>query len=138
MDLTLPAARQLLYALHEGRQLSDAVLLAALFPLYNLLALSSDPISCALLTSACLREVNISGSEPAQEIAATLLPFFKQLLPQTPPMPVSVADNRFLESRWMKDALLSILDSLVIQGREAGWLRDWCRRSGYNLPSTVG
>ncbi|KAF8491917.1 hypothetical protein F5888DRAFT_1860954 [Russula emetica] len=57
MDLTLPAARQLLYTLHEGRQLSDAVLLAALFPLYNLPALSSDPISCALLTSACLREV---------------------------------------------------------------------------------
>jgi hypothetical protein len=49
MDLTLPTARQLLYTLHEARQLSDVVLLAALFPLYNLPALSSDPISCALL-----------------------------------------------------------------------------------------
>ena len=138
MDLTLPAARQLLYALHEGRQLSDVVLLAALFPMYNLPALSSDPISCALLTSACLREVNISGSEPAQAIAATLLSPFKQLLSQTPPMPVSVGGNRFLESRWMKDAMLSILDSLGVEGHEASWVRDWCRRSGYNLPSIVG
>jgi len=137
MDLTLPAAHQLLYALHEGRLLSDVVLLAALFPLYNLPALSSDPISCALLTSACLREANTSGSEPAQEIATTLLSPFKQLLSQTPPMPVSVGGNRFLESRWMKDAMLSILDSLAIQGHEVGWVRDWCRRSGYNLPSNV-
>ena len=138
MDLTLPAARQLLYILHEGRQVSDVVHLAALFPLYNLPALSSDPISCALLTSACLREVNISGSEPAQVIAATLLSPFKQLLSQTPPMSLSVVGNRFLESRWMKDAMLSILDSLVVQGHEAGWVRDWCRRSGYNLPNSVG
>ena len=138
MDLTLPAARQLLYTLHEGRQVSDVVHLAALFPLYNLPALSSDPISCALLTSACLREVNISGSEPAQVIAATLLSPFKQLLSQTPPMSLSVVGNRFLESRWMKDAMLSILDSLVVQGHEAGWVRDWCRRSGYNLPNSVG
>ncbi|KAN0111737.1 hypothetical protein V8E52_008298 [Russula decolorans] len=138
MDLTLPAARQLLYTLHEGHQLSDVVLLAALFPLYNLPALSSDPISCALLTSACLREVNISDSEPAQVIAATLLSPFKQLLSQTPPMPVSAGGNRFLESHWMKDAMLSILDSLVVQGYEASWVRDWCRRSGYNLSSNVG
>jgi len=138
MDLTLPAARQLLYSLHERQQLSDVVLLAALFPLYNLPAVSSDPVSCALLTSVCLREVNISGSEPAQVIAATLLPPFKQLLSQTPPMPVSVGGNRFLESRWMKDAMLSILDSLAIQGHEGSWVREWCHRSGYNMPSTVG
>jgi hypothetical protein len=138
MDLTLPAARQLLYALHEGRQLSDVVLLAALFPLYNLPAVSSDPISCAILTSACLREVNISGAEPARVMAATLLSPLEQLLSQTPPMPVSLAGNRFLESRWMKDAMLSILDSLVVEGREASWASDWCSRSGYNLQSTVG
>jgi hypothetical protein len=133
MDLTLPAARQLLYSLHEERQLSDVVLLAALFPLYNLPALSSDPTSCALLTSACLREVNTSGSEPAQVIATTLLPPLKQLLSQTPPMPVSVGGDRFLESRWMKDAMLSILDSFVVQGHEASWVKDWCCRSGYNF-----
>ena len=138
MDLTLPAARQLLYTLHEGRQLSDVVLLAALFPLYDLPALSSDPLSCALLMSTCLREVTTSGSEPAQVIAATLMSPFKQLLSQTSPMPVSDGCNRSLESRWMKDAMLSILDSLVVQGHEASWARDWCRRSGYDLPSNVG
>ena len=137
MDLTLPAARQLLYTLHEGRQLSDVVLLAALFPFYNLPDLTSDPISCALLVSACLREVNISGSDPARAIAATLLSPFKQLLSQTPPMPVPVGSNRFLESRWMKDVMLSILDSLVVQGHDASWVRDWCRRSGYHLADSI-
>ncbi|KAI0292933.1 hypothetical protein BC826DRAFT_1105323 [Russula brevipes] len=53
MDLTLTAARQLLYAFHEERQLSNVVALAALFPVYNLRALSSDPISCALFV-VCL------------------------------------------------------------------------------------
>ncbi len=138
MDLTLPAARQLLYTLHEKRQLSDVVLLAALFPKYNIPALTSDPVSCALLTSACLREVNISGSEPARVIATTLLSPFEHLLSRTPPMPISVGGNRFLESLWMKDAMLSILASLIVQGHEASWARDWCRRSGFNSPSNVG
>jgi hypothetical protein len=137
MDLTLPAARQLLYTLHEGHQISNVILLAALFPVYNIPALSSDPISCALLMSACLREANISGSDPARAVTTTLLSHFKHLLSRTPPMPVPIERNRFLESRWMKDAMLNILDSLVAQGHEASWVRDWCRRSGYNLPSNV-
>jgi hypothetical protein len=52
MDFMLPAARRLLYALHEERKLYDVVILAALSRLYNLPAFSSDPISFALLISA--------------------------------------------------------------------------------------
>jgi len=137
MDLTLTAARQLLYAFHEERQLSNVVALAALFPVYNLRALSSDPISCALFVSACLREGNISGSDPASVVAATFLSPFKQLLSQTLPMPLSVESNRFLESRWMKDAMLSILDLLGMQGHETSWVRDWCHRSHYNFLSNI-
>jgi hypothetical protein len=138
MDLTLPGARQLLYTLHEGRQLSNVVLLAALFPLYNLPALSSDPISCALLLSACLREANTSGSDPARAVAETLLSSFKQLLSDTRPMPVPVGGSRFLESRWMRDAMLNIYDSLVIHRDDVSWVKDWCHRSGYDLLSNVG
>jgi hypothetical protein len=137
MDLTLPATRHLLYALYEERQFSNIVVLVALFPLYNLPALTSDPINCALLLSACLREANSSGSEPALTIAETFLSPFKQLLSQTPPMPIPVDANRFPERRWMKDAMLSILDSLVVQGHEAGWIRDWCYQSDYGLPSNT-
>jgi hypothetical protein len=133
MDLTLPAARRLLYALHEGRQLSDVVTLAALFPLYNLPALSSDPISCALLISACLREAHNSGSEPAWTIAATLLSPFQQLLARTPPMPVSVETNRPQENDWMKYAMLNILDSFIVRGEDASWAREWCMKSGYGF-----
>jgi len=137
MDLTLPATRHLLYALYEERQFSNIVVLVALFPLYNLPALTSDPISCALLLSACLREANSSGSEPALTIAETFLSPFKQLLSQTPPMPIPVDANRFPERRWMKDAMLGILDSLVVQDHEAGWIRDWCYQSDYGLPSNT-
>jgi hypothetical protein len=137
VDLTLPGARHLLYALYEERQFSNIVVLVALFPLYNIPALTSDPISCALLLSACLREANSSGSEPALTIAETFLSPFKQLLSQTPPMPIPADANRFPERRWMKDAMLSILDSLVAQGHEAGWIRDWCYQSDYGLPSNT-
>ena len=137
MDLTLVATRQLLHALHEEHKLSSIFILAALFPVYNLPALS-DPICCALVVSACLREANGSGLESTRTIAETVLSRFKQLLSQTPPMPVPVEANRFLETRWMKDAMLSILDSLVVQRHEAGWIRDWCYQSNYNLSSIVG
>ncbi|KAI9511417.1 hypothetical protein F5148DRAFT_993907 [Russula earlei] len=132
MDLTITAARQLLYALHERRQLSNVAILAALFPLYNLPALSSDPTSCALLVSACLREANSSGSEPAWIVATTLLLPLKQLLSQTPPMRLLVEGTFFIENGWMKDAMLSILESLDVQGQEVGWVRDWCDKSSYN------
>jgi len=138
MDLTLAAARHLLYALHEKRQLSNIVILAALFPLDNVPALSSDPISCALIVSACLREANSSSSEPAWTVAETFLSPLKQLLSQTPPMPVPVGANHFLESRWMKDAMLSILDSLVVRSHEAGWIRAWCYQSDYKLSGNIG
>jgi len=137
MDLTLAAARHLLYALHEKRQLSNIVILATLFPHYDLPALSSDPISCALLVSACLREANSSGSEPAWTVGEAFLSPLKQLLSQTPPMPVPVEANRFLESRWMKDAIRSILDSLVVRSHETSWVRAWCYQSGYNLSGNI-
>jgi len=135
MDLTLPAARQLLYALHERHHLPSVAMLAALFPRHNLPALSSDPICCALLVSACLREANASGSEPAWIVAKTFLSPLKQQLSQAPPMRVSAKCNCFAESHWMKDAMLSILESLLVRGQETGWVRDWCHQSGYNFQS---
>ena len=137
MDLTLVAARQLLHALHEEHQLSSIFILAALFPAYNIPALSSDPVCCALVVSACLREANNSSSKPTWTIAEMFLPLFRRLLSQTSPMPVPVEANRFLETRWMKDAMLSILDTLVVGGHEAGWIRDWCYQSNYNLSSNI-
>jgi hypothetical protein len=134
MDLTLAAARHLLYALHEKRQLSSIVILAALSPLHNIPALSSDPISCALIVSACLRD----SSEQGWTVAETFLSPLKQLLSQTPPMPVPVGENRFLESRWMKDAMLSILGSLAVRSHETGWIRAWCYQSDYKLSGNIG
>ncbi len=136
MDLTLTAARRLLYAFHEEGTLSDAVTVAALFPLYDLPALSSDPVSCALLISACLREANTSSSEPAQTIAATLLHPFEQLLSQTPPASVPYSpfwEHRSGEIEWMKRATLSVVDSLAIGGQDDSRIRDWCMKSGFEL-----
>jgi hypothetical protein len=136
MDLTPTAARRLLYAFHEEGTLSDVVTVAALFPLYNLPALSSDPVSCALFISACLREANNSSSEPARTVGAALLEPFEELLTQTPP--ASSPHNTFWEHRpeeieWMKRATLSVLNSLAIAGQGASRIRDWCIKSGFEL-----
>lgn len=136
MDLTLTAARRLLYAFHEEGNLSAVVTVAALFPLYNLPALSSDPVSCALLVSACLREAHTSGSESARTVATALLHPFEQLLSQTPPASVPYSpfwEHRSGEIEWMKRATLSVLDSLAIGGQDASRIRDWCMESGFEL-----
>jgi hypothetical protein len=135
MDLTLPSARLLLYALHEERKLSDVATLAALFPLYNLPPLSSDPISFALFISACLHEAHTSGSDPAWTVAATFLSPFEHLLAQTPPMPIPIEKNRFQENCWMRHAMLSILDSLTVRGQDTSGVREWCVKSGYEFSS---
>ncbi|KAH9000758.1 hypothetical protein EDB86DRAFT_2902591 [Lactarius hatsudake] len=136
MDLTATGARRLLYAFHEEGTLSDVVTVAALFPLYNLPALSSDPVSCALLISACLREANTFGSEPAGTVAAALLHPFEQLLSQTPPASVPYDPfwaHRSGEIEWMKHATLSVLDSLATGGQDTSRIRDWCMNSGFEL-----
>jgi len=136
MDLTLAAARRLLYAFHEEGTLSDVVTVAALFPLYKLPALSSDPISCALFISACLREANASGSESPRTVAAALLGPFEQLLSQTPPasMPYSTFwEHRSEEIEWMKRATSSVIDSLAIGGQDTSRIRGWYMKSGFEL-----
>ena len=138
MDLTVTAARQLLYAFHEEGTLSAVVTVAALFPLYNLPALSSDPVSCALLISACLREANSTGSGPARTVATALLYPFGQLLLQTPPTSIPYSpfwERRSGEIEWMERATLSVLDSLAIGGQDASVIRDWCMKSGFKLKS---
>ena len=137
MDLTLTAARRLLYAFHEEGTLSDVVTVATLFPLYNLPTLSSDPVSCALFISACLREANTSGSESARTIAAALLHPFEQLLSLTPPASIPYSaywEHHSEEIKWMERATSSVLDSLAIGGQgQDTRIRDWCMKSGFAL-----
>jgi hypothetical protein len=60
-----------------------------------------------------LRYVKISCSEPPQGNRRHVAAPSQQLLSEKPPMPVSVAGNLFLESRYMKDAVLSILECQI-------------------------
>ncbi|KAI0258029.1 hypothetical protein BC834DRAFT_963960 [Gloeopeniophorella convolvens] len=134
LDLTPAAARHLMYALHEQRPLSDVIALATLYRLYKLPPLSADPVSCALLISACLREATASGSEPASTIATALLPGFKDLLSRTElmPTPQSATENNSLKERlWMERAALNILEVLSSRGDDTKWIEDWCTRNGY-------
>ena len=136
MDPTLTAARRLLYAFHEEGTLSDVVTVAALFPLYSLPALSSDPVSCALFISACLREGNNSSSEAARTVGTALLRPFEQLLTQTPPASIPHStywEHRPEEIEWMKRATLSMLNSLALGNQDASTIRDWCIKSGFEL-----
>jgi hypothetical protein len=55
LPLSLPAARHLLHSLHSKHPVQCAIAASALYRLYDLPPVSTDLVSCSLLTSACLK-----------------------------------------------------------------------------------
>ena len=137
MDLaTLPAARRLLHSLHVQHPLSDSITLSALYKVYNLPALSSDLVSCAMLTSACFK----NNSPEAVTVAKGLVPNLRKLLESTPPeqMALPAMENKALRARteekekaWLAWTLAKIEKALQKQGEEFSWLREWRTASGH-------
>ncbi|THH21231.1 hypothetical protein EW146_g315 [Bondarzewia mesenterica] len=154
LDLASPkAARRLLHSLHAEHPLSSSITLAALYRLYGLPALATDPVACALLTSACLRvakpiptnsntEIDTKGTErkSARTVANALVPALKDVLESTKPMPIKGQkglgkDGEVTRERvWMKWCLRKIEKALVGKGEDAEWVHKWRIRSGYILP----
>ncbi|KAA1473591.1 hypothetical protein DENSPDRAFT_840058 [Dentipellis sp. KUC8613] len=153
LDLATPrAARRLLHALHQEHPLQESVTLAALCALYRLPPLTADPISCAMLTAACLRAAAppaTTSATPATSIVSTaaerraarkvaegLVPALKQVLEKTPPMPVPLpgrerAFEDVKERLWGKWALKKVERALARQGADVAWLRAWRESSGH-------
>ncbi|KAI0684566.1 hypothetical protein BC835DRAFT_1389278, partial [Cytidiella melzeri] len=77
----LPAARHLLHSLHVEHPLEKSIVLSALYGVYKLPAISSDLVSCAMVTAACFK----AKTEESLVIAQALVPELKDLLEKTRP-----------------------------------------------------
>ena len=136
LDLSSPAAaRLLLHSLHLERPLTDSITLAALYPSYRLPPLASDPVACAMLTIACLRD----GSHSARQVGDALLPALKDTLTRVQPW-TEPQDKRkqSKERTWLQWALVKIERVLEKSGKEISWSRDWRTKSGLVPQETSG
>ncbi|KAI0088765.1 hypothetical protein BDY19DRAFT_993604 [Irpex rosettiformis] len=124
----LPAARHLLHSLHVEHPLEDSVTLSALYGVYKLPAISSDLISCAMLTSALFK----AKTEESLIVANALVPELKLLLKKTHPAkmayptdPVIRNQKNNKEKAWLKWTLLKIEKALEAQKQPVDWLKTW-------------
>ncbi|KAJ2922693.1 hypothetical protein H1R20_g14397, partial [Candolleomyces eurysporus] len=110
LNLTLPAARHLLYSL-QTQPIDKLMTASALYGLYNLPAAAQDYVSCAIIVDACLRH----NSADSNRIADALLPHLRQLQATTE---VNTEDTYHRENVWVQKAMESVEKAL--KEREAG------------------
>jgi len=123
-----------MHSLHLKHPLASSVTLMALYPAYNLPAISTDLVSSAMLVTACLSQ----ESKQSRILADALLPSVKDLLKKTPPVPPS-KPIRYGEDRepfWLAGTLAKVEEALQKQGRDYKWLHEWRERSGHLAPAS--
>ncbi|KAI0927540.1 hypothetical protein AcV5_008052 [Taiwanofungus camphoratus] len=128
------AARRLLHSLHVEHPLQDSITLAALFRIYNLPPISSDLVSCAMLTSACFKH----GTRQSLAIAHEMVPHLKGLLEKVEPQTMQLsresmerAKNTEKEKTWLAWTLTKIEKALQKEGSDCSWLSQWRKDSGH-------
>ncbi|KAI0311218.1 hypothetical protein OF83DRAFT_1177799 [Amylostereum chailletii] len=134
-DLTSPqAARHLLHSLHDNLPLSSSMALAALYSLYKLPSLSSDPIACTLLLAKCLDE---SKSEESRQVADVLLTALKTTLQDAAPLPVpeNAGERSLLRERiWFRKTFAKVETILRARGDETSWIEEFRTKCGFPAP----
>jgi hypothetical protein len=132
--VSVAVARQLMHSLHLKHPLASSVTLMALYPAYNLPPVSTDLVSIAMLTTACLKE----ESKQSKVLADVLVPSIMRLLNQTPPIPPSkvIRYGEDREPAWLAGTLAKIEEALKKQGRGHKWLHAWRERSGHLAPAS--
>ncbi|KAJ7188527.1 hypothetical protein C8R46DRAFT_1054963 [Mycena filopes] len=155
MPLTLPAARRLLHSLiAAGRPLADVITVTALYAAHGLPPVHDDLPSCALLLSACLRELKGPAAPAAQgeasapegevrappteeqrketgELVDALVLALRQRLAEAAPMPESKDIRDKTVRRWLKAVMLDVREFLQGNGQERGWLEAWMVQSRF-------
>ncbi|KAJ7711569.1 hypothetical protein B0H16DRAFT_1628041 [Mycena metata] len=146
LPLTLPAARRLLHSLiAAGRPLADIVTATALYAPHALPPVHDDLPSCALLLSACLRELKTPGPteeggdavltekqrKETQDLVDALVLALQQRLAVAAPMPESKDVRDKTVRRWLKGVMLDVREFLRGKGQERAWLEAWMVRSRF-------
>ncbi|KAJ6502432.1 hypothetical protein C8R45DRAFT_862318 [Mycena sanguinolenta] len=139
LPLTVPAARRLLHGLlAKDRPFAEIVTATALYASHGLPSVQQDLPSCALLLSACLRNLKTAEGKEAietQSLIDALVPSLKKQLKKTTPMPESRDVREKTIRLWLKSIMLDVNEFL--RGKEAPreWLESWMARSRF-IPST--
>ena len=123
---SLSAARHMLHSLYSKYPLSDSMTVAALFGVYKLPPVSSDPAACSMLYAACLKD----KSANARVAGNALFEELKKHVQYKPPVRApkeSVIRARYSEKPniWLLDALRTIEKVHKKTGKEWKWLRYW-------------
>jgi len=132
---SIQAGRHLLHSLHVEHPIQETITLAALYKVYNLPAISSDLISCAMLTSACFKE----GSEQSLVVAKAMVPSLREMLEKTDAKEWALVEKgqperarlEVKEKAWLAWTLAKIEKALSKQGEEFEWLRRWRESVGH-------
>ncbi|PCH40335.1 hypothetical protein WOLCODRAFT_143042 [Wolfiporia cocos MD-104 SS10] len=130
---SIRAARQLLHSLHVEHSIQDTMLVTGLLGVYKLPPVSSDLVSCAMLTSACYKH----GTSQSLTIARAMLPHLQTLLnsvdPKSMQLPTERTERAKLENKekaWLAWSLTKIEKILRGEGAEFSWLEQWRKNSG--------
>ncbi|TFK46003.1 hypothetical protein OE88DRAFT_1739811 [Heliocybe sulcata] len=151
------AIYQFLHSFQQDHDVSKVVQASALFGPYKLPPATSDIVTCALLTSACLRDARKQQLQLQKEkvarqtkaphslvVALNLIPALQRLVKQTEPLPIpttGMEKERNKERVWLKWALARIEHWLphLTEGRSfhgvepipVEWLKEWRQKSGH-------
>ncbi|KAF7363546.1 UDG domain-containing protein [Mycena sanguinolenta] len=145
LPLTIPAARRLLHGLlAKDRPFAEIITATALYTSHGLPPVQQDLPSCALLLSACLRNLKTAEGKEAietQSLIDALVPSLKKQLKKTMPMPES-RDVRDKTIRlWLKSIMLDFNGTIADQtnGQILTWghLKTWRPPVNSNLTLTA-
>lgn len=128
----IEAARQLLHSLHIQHPIQDSITLSALLAVYRLPSISSDLVSCAMLTSACFK----ANTPESLIVADQLVLNLKELLDKSNPDDWryprrSVKRNQNKHLTWLTWTLLKVETALKKRAQPWEWLRVWRTQSGH-------
>ncbi|KAF5383060.1 hypothetical protein D9615_004823 [Tricholomella constricta] len=132
LPLSLPAARQLLHALHVKHPIDSVMTAAALYDVYQLPAVSEDLVSCSMLMSACFKHNSKDSLKVANALAPQLEELLKHEKPRMEKVEGPVTSPTQKPAVWMKWALKKVDKALFVQkGDRVDWLSVWREKSGH-------
>jgi hypothetical protein len=134
LTLTQAGARQLLFSLHSRYPISDTMTATALWTVYNLPPIFSDPVSCAILAAACLKE---DDTPQSRVVGLAMLGRLKEMIGQAEKLPPKELND--LPRIWLEKALGKI-DRMIDKAENADqlqWVRDWRADNGFNREPTL-
>jgi hypothetical protein len=117
----------LLFSLHSRYPISHTIAASALWPVYNLPPINSDPVPCAILAAACLK----SDTPESRVVGLAMLDRLKQLISKDEKLPSKALND--LPRIWLERALAKVdwMIRSMENAEELQWVRNWRSSNGF-------